>query len=60
MNPSFQGVNRPFVISFEDNASLTSYEIYFLLTVELKQHNIIKENIFHHSLYSRNYTFSRG
>ena len=28
-DPSFQGVNKPFVLSFEDNAQRISYQRYF-------------------------------
>ena len=36
IDPSFQGVNRIFVLSFESNAHWTSYNQYFLPTVEIK------------------------
>ena len=34
IDPNFVGVNRLFVLSFENNAQWTSYPQYFLLTVE--------------------------
>ena len=36
IDPSFQGVNRLFVLSFEDEAQRTSYKRYYLPTVEIK------------------------
>ena len=34
IDPSFQGVNRFFLLSFEDEAQQISYKWYFLPTVE--------------------------
>ena len=39
IDPSFQGVNRLFVLSFETNEHRTSYKRYFVLTVEIKGYN---------------------
>ena len=39
--PSFQGVNIPFLLSFENNVVRTGQTGYFLLEVETKDHNII-------------------
>ena len=39
IDPSFQGVNRSFVLSFEDDEHRRSYQPYFLLTVEVKDCN---------------------
>ena len=36
IDPSFQGVNRIFVLSFENNADQGRYRAYFLPTVEIK------------------------
>ena len=41
IDPSFQGVNRLFILSFEDNAPSTSDMRYFLPTVEIKDNNIM-------------------
>ena len=41
VDPSFQGVNRHFVLSFENNAYRTSYNRYFLPTIEMKDHNVM-------------------
>ena len=45
---SFQGVNRRFVLSFENNAIGTRYSIYFLPTVQMKDYNVMidGQNIF--------------
>ena len=36
-DPSFQGVNRLFVLSSENEALRTSYKRYYLLTEEIKK-----------------------
>ena len=41
IDPSFQGVNRLFVLSFEDRKIRESYKQYFLLTVEVKDYNVM-------------------
>ena len=41
IDSSFQGVNRLFVLSFEDRRVLETYKQYFLLTVEVKHYNVI-------------------
>ena len=40
IDPSFQGVNRLFVLPFEVNVVWTGHLRYFLPTVELKDYNI--------------------
>ena len=40
-DPSFQGVNRVFVLSFEDEEQRTSYKRYYLLTVLTKNYNVM-------------------
>ena len=37
----FQGINKLFVLSFEDNAYRTSYELYFLMTVDIKDCKVL-------------------
>ena len=37
---SFQGVNRRFVLSFQNNAYKTIYKRCFLPTVEISDHNV--------------------
>ena len=39
--PSFQGVNRLFVLAFENDAQRTSHSNYFLPNVEIKDYNIM-------------------
>ena len=41
VDPSFKGVNRPFVSSNEDNTHRTNYKRYFFLTVEIKDYNVM-------------------
>ena len=40
VEPSFQGVNRLFVLKFEDDAQRTSNKRYYLPDVEVKDHNV--------------------
>ena len=40
VDASFQGVNRLFVLPFEDNAIRTRHTRYFLSIVEIKDYNI--------------------
>ena len=41
VNPSFQGVNRLFVLSFENEADRTSHSTYYLPKVEIKDYMIV-------------------
>ena len=41
VDPSFQGVNRIFVLSYEDNAQPTRHTGYFLPKVEIKDYYVI-------------------
>ena len=41
INPSFQGVNRFFVLSFENNGGRTSYTRYYLPLGEIKDYNVM-------------------
>ena len=41
VEPSFQGVNRLFVLAFENDDDRTSYNEYYLPTVEIKDYNIM-------------------
>ena len=40
IDSSFQGINRLFAFSFEDNAHRTRYTGYFLPKVEIKGYNV--------------------
>ena len=48
VEPSFQGVNRFFVLAFENDAQRTLYSGYYLPNVEIKDYNIMisGENVF--------------
>ena len=48
VEPSFQGVNRLFVLAFEDDAQRAAHDSYYLPTVEIKDYNIVinGENFF--------------
>ena len=41
INPIFQGVNRLFVLPFENENDRTSYSTYYLLKVEIKDYNVM-------------------
>ena len=41
VEPSFQGVNRLFVLAFEDDAQRTSNKKYYLPNAEIKDYNVI-------------------
>ena len=41
INPSFQGVNRPFVLAFENEHGRTSHSTYYLPKVEIKDYNVM-------------------
>ena len=40
VDPSFQGVNRIFVLSFENENGSTSHSEYYLPKVEIKDYNV--------------------
>ena len=41
INPIFQGVNRLFVLSFENENGRTSHSAYYLPKVEIKDYNVM-------------------
>ena len=41
INPSFQGVNKLFVLSFENEKGWTSHSSYYLPKVEIKDYNVM-------------------
>ena len=43
INPSYQGLNRLFALQFENNAHQTSYNRFFLPTVEIKNDNVMND-----------------
>ena len=46
INPSFQGVNRLFVLSFENENDRTSHSTYYLLKLETKDYNVMMVETF--------------
>ena len=59
VNPSFQGVNRLFVLSFEKENGITSHSTYYLPKVEIKDYNVMIDgrNFFDQSITSMNKTY---
>ena len=43
VNPSFQGVNRLFVLSFENENDRTSHSNYYLPKVKIKDYNVMTD-----------------
>ena len=41
VEPSFQGVNRVFVLAFENDTQRTSAKGYYLRNVEIKDYNVV-------------------
>ena len=59
VNPSFQGVNRLFVLSFENEDDRTSHSTYYLPKIEIKDYNVMidGENFFDQPLNSELKTY---
>ena len=59
VEPSFQGVNRLFVLAFENDDDRTSYDEYYLPTVEIKDYNIMNngENLFDQPIKNNKVTY---
>ena len=59
IEPSFQGVNRLFVLAFENDYDRTSDEQYYLRTVKIKYYNIMinGENFFDQPIKNRGVTY---
>ena len=59
VEPSFQGVNRLFVLAFEGDAQRTSHEAYYLPNVEIKDYNIMinGENLFDQPIKNNKVTY---
>ena len=45
IDPSFQGVNRLFVSSYENENDWRSCKLYYLLTEEIKKYNVMRDEI---------------
>ena len=59
VEPSFQGVNRLFVLAFEGHVQRTSHEAYYLPNVEIKDYNIMNngENVFDQPIKNNKVTY---
>ena len=59
VEPSFQGVNRLFVLAFENDEQRTSHEAYYLANVEIKNYNIMinGENVFNQPIKNNKVTY---
>ena len=59
VEPIFQGVNRLFVLAFENDDGRTSYDEYYLPTVEIKDYNIMinGENFFDQPIKNNKVTY---
>ena len=59
INPSFQGVNRLFVLSFENEDDRTSHSTYYLPKVEIKDYNVMIDgkNVVHQPINSNLKTY---
>ena len=59
INPSFHGVNRIFVLSFENEDQRKSHSTYYLAKVEIKDYNVIIDgrNFFHQPINSMTKTY---
>ena len=59
INPSFQGVNRLFVLSFENENDRTSHSTYYLLREEIKDYNVMIDgkNLFDQPINSMTKTY---
>ena len=59
INPSFQGVNRLFVLSFENENDRISHSNYYLPKVEIKDYNVMVNgrNSFDQPINSMNKTY---
>ena len=59
VEPRFQGVNRLFVLAFENDDNRTSHDEYYLPTVEIKDYNIMKngENFFDQPIKNNKVTY---
>ena len=59
VEPSFQGVNRLFVLAFENDDDRTSSDQYYLPTVEIKDYNIMinGENFFDQPIKNNKVTY---
>ena len=59
VKPSFQGVNRLFVLAFENDTQRTSHSGYYLPNVEIKNYNVMinGENLFNQPIKNNKVTY---
>ena len=59
VEPSFQGVNRLFVLAFENDTQRTSAKGYYLPNVEMKDYSIMinGENVFDQPVSNNKVTY---
>ena len=59
VEPSFQGVNRLFVLAFENYTQRTSHSGYYLPNVEIKNYNVMinGENFFDQPIKNNKVTY---
>ena len=59
IEPSFQGVNRLFILAFENDTQRTSHSGYYLPNVEIKNYNIVNngENFFDQPIKNKKITY---
>ena len=59
VEPSFQGINRLFVLAFENDDDRTAHNSYYLPTVEIKDYNIMinGENFFDQPIKNNKVTY---
>ena len=59
VEPRFQGVNRLFVLAFEDDAQRTAHDSYYLPIVEIKGYNIMinGKNVFDQPIKNNKVTY---
>ena len=59
VEPGFQGVNRLFLLAFENDAQRTSHSVYYLPNEELKDYNIMinGENFFDQPIKNNKVTY---
>ena len=59
IEPSFQGVNRLFVLAFEDDAQRISNKRYYIPNVEIKDYNVMIDgkNVFDHPVKNDKLTY---
>ena len=59
VEPSFQGVNRLFVLAFENDNHSTTHDRYYLPNVEIKDYNIMinGENFFDQPIKNNKVTY---